>query len=33
MGIGATALGAMAMEHNAWADHGHDDGEIKMTFE
>ncbi|GLI77450.1 hypothetical protein PoHVEF18_005740 [Penicillium ochrochloron] len=33
MGIGATALGAMAMEHNAWADHGHEDGEIKMTFE
>lgn len=32
MGIGATALGAMAMEPNAWAD-GHDDGEIQMTFE
>jgi hypothetical protein len=32
LGIGATALGAMAMEHNAWAD-GHDDGEIQMTFE
>ncbi|KAJ5367675.1 hypothetical protein N7541_001616 [Penicillium brevicompactum] len=29
--IGATAVGAMAMEPNAWAD-GHDD-EISMTFE
>ncbi|KAJ5157196.1 uncharacterized protein N7482_008296 [Penicillium canariense] len=38
-GIGATAVGAMAMEPNAWADydhdhgHGHMDGEIQMTFE
>ncbi|KAJ5678837.1 hypothetical protein N7462_007081 [Penicillium macrosclerotiorum] len=36
-GIGASAIGAMAMEHNAWADHDHDlghgDGEISMTFE
>lgn len=34
-GIGATAVGAMALEPNAWADHdnhGHD-GEIHMTFE
>lgn len=31
--IGATAVGAMEMEPNAWADHkGHDD-EISMTFE
>ncbi|CAG7923720.1 unnamed protein product [Penicillium olsonii] len=30
--IGATAVGAMAMEPNAWADGGHD-GEISMTFE
>lgn len=35
--IGATAVGAMAMEPNAWADHGghghgHED-EISMTFE
>lgn len=33
VGIGATAVGAMALEPNAWADHGHDDGEIHMTFE
>ncbi|OOQ87067.1 hypothetical protein PEBR_18642 [Penicillium brasilianum] len=34
-GIGATALGAMAMEPNAWADHDHGRGEdeIQMTFE
>lgn len=33
--IGTSALGAMAMEPNAWADHdhGHGDGEISMTFE
>ncbi|KAJ5085884.1 hypothetical protein N7532_010655 [Penicillium argentinense] len=34
--IGATAVGAMALEPNAWADHddmGHGDGEISMTFE
>jgi hypothetical protein len=34
-GIGATAVGAMALEPNAWADHdnhGHD-GEFHMTFE
>jgi hypothetical protein len=33
--IGATAIGAMDMEPNAWADHGqgHGDGEISMTFE
>jgi hypothetical protein len=37
MGIGATAVGAMAMEPNAWADpdhgHGHGEDEIQMTFE
>lgn len=33
--IGTTAVGAMATEPNAWADHdtGHGDGEISMTFE
>ncbi|KAJ5617826.1 hypothetical protein N7537_002940 [Penicillium hordei] len=33
--VGSSALGAMAMEPNAWADHdqGHRDGEISMTFE
>jgi hypothetical protein len=33
--VGTSALGAMAMEPNAWADHdqGHRDGEISMTFE
>jgi hypothetical protein len=33
--IGSTAVGAMALEPNAWADdeHGHGDGEISMTFE
>ncbi|OQE38944.1 hypothetical protein PENCOP_c007G07074 [Penicillium coprophilum] len=33
--IGTSALGAMAMEPNAWADHdqGHRDGNISMTFE
>lgn len=33
--VGSSALGAMAMEPNAWADHdqGHQDGEISMTFE
>ncbi|KAJ6080216.1 hypothetical protein N7467_009969 [Penicillium canescens] len=33
--IGTTAVGAMAMEPNAWADQdtGHGDGEISMTFE
>jgi hypothetical protein len=33
--IGTTAVGAMDMEPNAWADHdhGHGDGEISMTFE
>ncbi|CAG8892321.1 unnamed protein product [Penicillium nalgiovense] len=33
--LGTSALGAMAMEPNAWADHdgGHRDGEISMTFE
>ncbi|KAJ5788509.1 hypothetical protein N7457_003499 [Penicillium paradoxum] len=33
--IGTSALGAMAMEPNAWADHdhGHKDSEISMTFE
>ncbi|KAJ5964290.1 uncharacterized protein N7479_004166 [Penicillium vulpinum] len=33
--IGSSAFGAMAMEHNAWADHdqGHRDGDISMTFE
>ncbi|KAJ5791678.1 uncharacterized protein N7518_008689 [Penicillium psychrosexuale] len=33
--VGASAIGAMAMEPNAWADHdqGHRDGEISMTFE
>ena len=30
--IGASAVGAIALEHNAWAD-GHDDGEIQMSFE
>ncbi|EPS27875.1 hypothetical protein PDE_02819 [Penicillium oxalicum 114-2] len=33
MGIGATAVGAMAMEPNAWADNDHDESEISMTFE
>ncbi|KAJ5308893.1 hypothetical protein N7508_004272 [Penicillium antarcticum] len=33
--IGTTAVGAMALEPNAWADHdtGNGDGEISMTFE
>lgn len=36
--IGATAVGAMEFEPNAWADHdlrgsGHGEGEIQMTFE
>ncbi|OQD64764.1 hypothetical protein PENPOL_c007G10665 [Penicillium polonicum] len=33
--VGSSALGAMAMEPNAWADHdqGHRDDEISMTFE
>lgn len=35
--IGSTAVGAMALEPNAWADHDHDfghgEGEISMTFE
>ncbi|KAF7157428.1 hypothetical protein CNMCM5623_001689 [Aspergillus felis] len=34
--VGASAVGAMAVEPNAWADHefGHgDEGEISMTFE
>jgi hypothetical protein len=31
--IGATAVGAMAMEPNAWADHGGHEDEISMTFE
>ncbi|KGO76406.1 Protein of unknown function DUF726 [Penicillium italicum] len=33
--VGSSALGAMAMEPNAWADYdqGHRDGEISMTFE
>jgi hypothetical protein len=34
--VGASALGAMALEPNAWADHdfGHgEEGEISMTFE
>ncbi|KAJ5412286.1 uncharacterized protein N7487_006645 [Penicillium crustosum] len=33
--VGSSALGAMALEPNAWADHdqGHRDGEISMTFE
>ncbi|QQK39725.1 putative membrane protein [Penicillium digitatum] len=33
--VGFSALGAMAMEPNAWADYdlGHQDGEISMTFE
>lgn len=33
--IGSTAVGAMALEPNAWADHdlGHGDDEIQMTFE
>lgn len=36
--IGATAVGAMELEPNAWADHdshdlGHGEGEISMTFE
>ncbi|KAL5339332.1 hypothetical protein BJX70DRAFT_364054 [Aspergillus crustosus] len=29
--LGAGAVGALALEENAWADH--DDGEIQMTFE
>lgn len=33
--IGVTAVGAVALEPNAWADHdlGDDEGEIQMTFE
>lgn len=32
--IGSTAVGAMALEPNAWADDEHrHDGEISMTFE
>jgi hypothetical protein len=33
--VGTSAFGAMALEPNAWAepDHGHQDGEISMTFE
>ncbi|KAJ5897467.1 hypothetical protein N7504_007755 [Penicillium tannophilum] len=30
--VGSSAVGAMALEHNAWAD-DHDDGGISMTFE
>jgi len=30
--VGGSAVGAMALEHNAWAD-DHDDGGISMTFE
>ncbi|EAU35636.1 conserved hypothetical protein [Aspergillus terreus NIH2624] len=36
VGVGASALGAMALEPNAWADHDFgngDEGEIQMSFE
>ncbi|KAL5359727.1 hypothetical protein BJX96DRAFT_61503 [Aspergillus floccosus] len=36
VGVGASALGAMALEPNAWADHSFgngDEGEIQMSFE